>query len=205
MDPLDDSVAYVGSGSPLELRASDADVEDLRFSYANDDVEGIAERAEIRNYGGGRAVFLWTPIAADVGEHAFDFIVVDESGQADSETITITVRSGVGENTAPIFREPLGTGTTLDLTLHACLDLDIVVEDSDTPDLVITQEAPLIELATIDQDTGATARWHWCPSESQIMAQDRYALILGASDNENPMTVKNFLIVLRKPPKPDCP
>ena len=205
LDPIDDSVAYVGSEFRLELLASDEDVDALHFQYANDDLDDLASRAEVRNYGAGRAVFVWTPVAADVGDHPFDFSVNDEQGNTDRETIMITVRSGVGENNAPIFREPLGTGTTLDLSMRDCLDLDIVVEDTDSADVTITQETPLIEGAQLNQDTGASARWHWCPTPAQIMAQDRYGLILGASDGDNPMTVKNFLIVLRKQPKPDCP
>lgn len=204
IDPLEDQVAYVGSEFTLQMRASDMEGGDLSFSF-NSNVPSLGERAELRPYGdGSSAVFRWTPLATDVGMWAFDFTVTDGDHLV-TETVQIEVRSSVGQNGAPIFREPLGTGTTLDLSVKTCLDLSIVVEDADSGQVEITQEEPAIEGATLDQTGPFAADWHFCPTPEQISAQDRYMLVLGAKDEENPKTQKNFLIVLRRTPKPDCP
>ena len=78
----------------------------------------------------GAGVFRWTPIAADVGQHAFDFVVSD-GGNDTTVTITIDVKSAIGSATSPIFRQPLGTDTTIDLAKSQCVDLNIVIEDQD--------------------------------------------------------------------------
>ena len=43
----------------------------------------------------------------------------------------------------PVFREPLGSGTTLDLSQSNCIELDILVEDPDSPNVDISLEEPL--------------------------------------------------------------
>jgi hypothetical protein len=101
-----------------------------------------------------------------------------------------------------VFRQPLGSGTTLDLNTRQCLDLDIVVDDQDSPEVIISQDDPVIEGATLDATSGLAANWNWCPTRAQIDADDRYTLTLGADDGDNPKVVKNYLVVLR-PPDPD--
>lgn len=204
LDPISDQVAYVGSEFTLQLKASDADLDLLRFTFSSN-VPDLGDAAEINPYGdGSTAVFRWTPLASDQGTWSFDFSVTDGSSTR-TETISIEVRTSVGEDGAPIFRSPLGTGTTLDLSLKPCLDLPIIVEDQDSNQVTITQEEPLIEGATLEQTAPFTAEWNWCPTAEQIEAQDRYAMLLAAADEEDHKTTKNFLVVLRKPPKPDCP
>lgn len=203
LDPLENQVAYVGSEFTLELSASDGDLDELHFDF-RPDVPDIRQRAAIRPYGPSRAVFQWTPNAADVGVHFIDFTVTDGSF-TETETITIEVKASVGVNDAPIFREPLGTGATLDLSSKSCIELRIVVEDPDTPEVFIDHEPPRIEGAELIQETGFTARWKWCPTREQIATMDRWALTLSADDGDNPKTVKNFLVVLRKPPLANCP
>src|SRR6185312_14370385 len=139
--------------------------------------------------------FRWTPLAADLGEHAFDFKVSDGSNET-TVTININVKSAIGSQTAPIFRQPLGTGTTIDLSRANCVDLDVVVEDQDTPNVKIAQEEPTIEGADLKSVDGQSATWHWCPSRAQE-GEDRYTLTLSADDGDNPKTLKNYLVVLR--------
>ncbi len=62
----------------------------------------------------------------------------------------------------------------------------------------------MIDGALLNPGAGTTAAWTWCPSPEQIAAQDRYTLSLSASDGDNPKTIKNYLIVLRKPNR-ECP
>lgn len=206
LDPLSDQVAFVGQEFTLELRASDPDLDKVYFSFSSN-VPDLGARAEIRPYGdGSSAVFRWTPRAQDQGSWSFDFAVTDGHYKT-VETITIQVMTTVGESGAPIFREPLGTGTTLDLSVKSCITVPILVEDSDSNQVTITEEAPLIEGAELEQTGPFTGTWQWCPTAEQIAAQDRWALTLAADDDDelSPKTVKNYLIVLRKTPKPDCP
>ena len=201
LEPLNDTTARVDSEFTLELEATDPDSETLKFGF-NSTIESIGTRADLRQ-AGNKAVFRWTPIAADVGSHSFDFTVSD-GHNSDKETITIDVQPQAGTSNAPIFRKPLGTGTTLDLAQKKCIDVDIEVEDADSPGVTITQEDPVIDGATLDQDDGLNGSWSWCPSKAQIDEGDRYVLKLGADDGDNPATTKNFLVVLRKAQKQDC-
>lgn len=192
---LSDQVAQVGTEFKLDLNGTDPDGDRLSYDFRAADLEDVDSRAMITVSPSGAGVFRWTPVASDVGEHAFDFIVSD-GGNDTTVTITIDVRSAIGSATAPVFRQPLGTGTTIDLSKNMCVDLNVVVEDQDTAQVDITQEEPVIEGATLTQEDGQTATWHWCPTRAQE-GDSRYTLVLAADDGENPKTIKNYLVVLR--------
>ncbi len=200
---VQDQVVAVGEELVLVLPATDADGDDLTYSY-DTTVPEIDTRASISVRPDGAGVFRWRPQASDVGVWFFDFSVSDGSA-SDVLTLSIEVKSTIGQNGAPVFREPLGTGTTLDLAVRTCVDLSIVVEDQDSSSVTISQEAPIIDGATLTSTGGLTADWSWCPTAAQIAGDDRYTLVLGADDLLNPKTVKHYLVVLRKAPKPDCP
>jgi hypothetical protein len=200
---VDDQIAQVGVQFELELRATDPDGDPIDYSFRAD-VPDIGDRAQITRSPTGYGLFQWTPLASDVQEWYFDFTASDGSG-SDTVTVRIDVRSAVGDATAPVFRRPLGTGTTLDLSQSECLDLDIVVEDQDTAQVTIAQEEPAIEGAELDQSAGLSANWHWCPTRAQADAEDRYSLILSADDASNPKTMKNYLVVLRGKNPGNCP
>lgn len=200
---LEDRVVAVGSELVIELVGTDPDGDDLGYAFAAD-VPDIRDRATLARRPDGSGLFRWTPLAADVGPWFFDFTVSDGDG-SDTVTIQIDVRSAVGGNSAPVFRKPLGTGSTLDLSARNCLGLDIAVEDQDSASVVIAQDNPIIEGAVLTTTGGLTATWQWCPTTAQVDADDRYTLALSADDLTNPPTTKHYLVVLRKPPKPDCP
>lgn len=136
-------------------------------------------------------VFRWTPLADDIGAHAFDFTVSDGSNTT-TVSISIEVRSAVGE--VPIFREPLGAGRTANPT--SCMTVNIVVEDRDTAQVTIEEVAPVIAGAQVLVVDGTSGTWEWCPTPAQAAAQDRYTLVLSADDRDNPKTIKNYVIVL---------
>ena len=195
LDGLTDQVAQVGQELRIDLNGTDKTGSRLSYSFKAPDVTDLTGHAEITVSPDGSGVFRWTPLAADVGAHAFDFTV--SNGGADTTvTIMITVKSAIGAATAPVFREPLGTGTTIDLTHTACVDLDVVVEDQDTPMVKIAQEDPVIDGALITPSQGQSAHWHWCPTRDQ-QTETRYTLVLSADDGDNPKTIKDYLIVLR--------
>ncbi|HZO12197.1 MAG TPA: pre-peptidase C-terminal domain-containing protein [Polyangiaceae bacterium] len=202
LDPVGDQRAFVNTELTLTLTAWDPDGEPVTFSFAGD-IEGIESRASLTDATNARAVFRWTPLASDVGVHAFDFEVSD--GEA-SARATISIDVGIGDGgTAPIFIKPLGTGTTLDVRTQECLEVPILIEDQDTPGVQLGQEEPVIEGATVTQESELSGTWGFCPTQAQIDAADRYTLTLSADDGDNEKTLKPYLIVLRSESKPDCP
>ncbi|MBS1118115.1 MAG: leucine aminopeptidase-related protein [Deltaproteobacteria bacterium] len=200
---LTDTVAQVGTELKIDLNGTDPDGDQLIYGFRAADLPEVSDLAQVTVSPSGAGVFRWTPLASDVGEHSFDFTVSDGSNTT-TDTITIDVKSAIGNATAPLFRQPLGTGTTIDLAKRKCVDLAIVVEDQDNAQTTITQEEPVIDGATLSQNDGLMASWQWCPSKEQE-AESRYTLVLAADDGENPKTIKNYLVVLRGGSEPNCP
>jgi hypothetical protein len=185
-----DPVAVVGTELVLDLDGTDADGDRLsyRFEALDLDLDG---RASIALTPSGAGVFRWTPLAGDLGEHAIDFIVSD----GDLETTVTVMITVVDPITAPVFRAPLGSGTTLDLDIASCLDVDVVVEDPDSAQVTLSR-LDAIGGATLDQRDGLSATWSWCPTVEQ-RAITRHTIVLAADDGEHPPTIKNYIIVLR--------
>lgn len=203
LSPVEDQVVAVNQELILVLAATDEDGDELDYDYSTDvpDIDGRATIAPL-SVGGGE--FHWTPLAADVGIWEFEFSASDGQN-SDSVTARIDVRNAIGENSAPRFLHPQGQGTQLDLTDDDCAEIDIEIIDSDSTDVNIEQVEPVIEGAELEQTSGLTAIWRWCPTEAQIEADDRYTAVFGADDGDNPLTSHPYLIVLRRPQKPDCP
>ncbi|MEO8699156.1 MAG: lamin tail domain-containing protein [Kofleriaceae bacterium] len=189
---LADQVATVGQQLTLTIDGTDADGDQLTYGvHADISLQGNAMLTQSPS---GAGVFLWTPLASDLGVHAFDFTASDGSSTT-TVSISIDVRSTSGA--LPIFREPLGAGSVVNVAQQPCVMLNIVVEDQDTVDVTIGQEAPEITGATLTQTDGTTATWEWCPTPAQVSEQDRYTLVLSADDGENPKTIKNYVLALR--------
>jgi Lamin Tail Domain/Bacterial Ig domain len=188
---LADQVATVGQQLMVTIDGTDADGDQLTYGVKAD--LSLQGNATITQSPSGAGVFLWTPLAGDLGVHAFDFTASDGSNTT-TASISIDVRSTAGA--LPIFREPLGAGTVVNVAQQPCVTVNVVVEDQDTVDVTIAQEAPAIEGATLTQTEGTTAMWEWCPTPGQI-AQDRHTLVLSADDGEHPKTIKNYVLALR--------
>jgi len=203
IDPVADQVAQVGAELRIQINATDPNGDRIDYGFASE-IPDLDSRATIARGPAGDGVFRWTPLASDIGVWYVDFSASDGSNTT-TTTVRIDVRSAVGAASAPVFVQPLGTGTTLDVTAHQCLDLDVVVADQDSPSVTIAQEEPVIDGATLQPNGGLASVWHWCPTAEQIAADDRYTLTLSADDGDNPKTTKNYLVVLRRPTRPDCP
>ncbi|MEZ4373255.1 MAG: pre-peptidase C-terminal domain-containing protein [Polyangiaceae bacterium] len=197
-----DQTVSVNQPLSFSVLGSDPDGDSLAFSFASDS-DGVMSHASLTPAGSDAAIFNWTPLATDVGIHIVDFTVSDGKAK-DTRAVTIEVRSSIGTG-APVFRKPLGTGTTLDLSQKKCVDVAIEVEDPDSPGVTIAQVEPVIEGAELLQDSGLTATWTFCPTAAQIQAEDIYTLRLSADDGDNPAVTKNFVVVLRKAQKAGCP
>jgi Bacterial pre-peptidase C-terminal domain/Bacterial Ig domain len=200
---LTDQVAQVGTELQVDLNGTDPDGDQLAYGFRAADLPDVDDQAMVTVSPSGVGVFRWTPLAADVGEHSFDFTASDGSNTT-TVTVTIDVKSAIGSATSPVFRQPLGSGTTIDLSKKKCVDLSVVVEDQNTAQITIGQEDPKIDGAELSQDDGLSATWHWCPTKEQE-AESRYTLVLSADDGENPKTLKNYLVVLRGNTGTNCP
>ncbi|HEY5935584.1 MAG TPA: lamin tail domain-containing protein, partial [Kofleriaceae bacterium] len=187
---VDDQIAAVGIELVVDLEGTDPDGDALSYGV-DGDIELVG--ATITRSPRGVGVFRWTPIATDVGEHVFDFTASDGSNTT-TVSVNVDVRSAIGA--VPIFREPLGAGTVLDLIVSPCVTLAIVIEDQDTPQVTLAQEEPVIEGGMLFQSDGTTGTWEWCPTPAQAAAE-RHTLVLSADDGENPKTIKNYILVVR--------
>lgn len=201
-DIADEEVA-VGDELTIEIRATDPDGDALEYGFTTD-VPHLDSRATITQTPAATGMFRWRPIAADVGLWYFDFTASDGE-HTTTLTVAIDVQIAVGAATLPVFRRPLGPGTTLDLSLNSCLDLDILVEDQDSTAVTLDQAEPAIDGAVLEQTDDFAATWQWCPSREQIDAEERYTLTLSADDGDNPPVLKNYLVVLRQPAQQGCP
>ena len=188
---LDDQIAVVGQQFTLELSGVDPDGDSLSFSVHAD--IALDAGATVTKLPSGTGLFRWTPLAADVGAHVFDFTVSDGSNDT-TVSIAIDVRATSGGT--PVFREPLGAGRVINLANDPCITVDIVVEDQDTAELAIGERDPKISGAVFTQLDGTSASWMWCPTPDQVAASDRYTLVLSADDADSPTTIKNYVIVL---------
>ncbi len=200
---LEDQVVAVGGELTIVLAATDASGSKIAYDFSKEG-PNINNRAELTVRPDGAGVFKWRPLAEDVGTWAFDF-TASAGPLSDTVTIQVDVRSVLGANSSPLFRTPLGSGTMLNLGNDNCVELDVLIDDADSSDVDIRQAEPTIEGARLERDGNNRAFWHWCPTEAQISADDRYHLRLEADDGSNPRSIKDYTIVLRKNFDPSCP
>ncbi len=201
--------AYVGMEFSVQIVATDADTSNLTFTFEAPDIlnlEGRTHPPQLVAAGPQAAYFLFTPIASDVGTHNVDIIVSDGSSE-DRVVLNITVNASTGTNPYPVFIEPLGSGTTLDLTKDVCIDVEILVEDTDSSSVDIFLEDPIHDGYALNQDSPQDfeAIFSWCPTAKQISETDRYTLNLVADDREGHQTRKRYVIILRRDLETDCP
>jgi len=185
---LSDQTATVGSELVIQIDATDANGDRITYGvHADISLQGTGMLTTAPS---GMGVFRWTPLAEQTGLHSFDFTASDGSN---TTTVTIQVNVVAAVGSAPVFRQPLGTGTVLS---GPCADLGIVIEDQDSATVTIAQEAPVIDGATLTIADGLDATWHWCPTPLQLSASNRYTLELSADDGDNPKTIKDYVLVI---------
>gem|GEM_PF-6898305 len=198
---MSDLTGHVGSRLDVELLAYDADASSLEFNYRIPGKD-ISSRATLAEYG-SRAIFSWTPIADDVGQHQVDFAVSDGTW-IDVESVIVTIRANTSDDNAPRFVRPLGEGATLDLSQDSCITVDIEVVDPDSP-VVDIYQSPKIPLSSIEEaGNSLSAFFHWCPSPEQKLEKSK-TLTLIADDHDNPPVYKTFTILLREELLTSCP
>ena len=187
----------VGVQLAFEVVGADADGDVLSWEVSSETLDEITTRsapAVLSPTTDQSAWFRWTPLATDLGTHELLITARDGRGEA-TVPVTVTVSSGVA---VPVFREPLGSGTTLDLRQTDCVSLDVVVEDGDGSDVSLTLEEPVTENMKLDQDRAMAGSFRFCPSEKQIEGADRYPVTFVAEDRDANVATKKYSIVLRK-------
>jgi len=199
-------VAVVGQELRVTLSASDPDGGSLDFSFRST-IPGIEAHARVTRTPDGQGLFTYTPVAGHEGDHIFDFVVSD--GEFDTTVpITIEVRGASGIESAPVFREPkAGLIIEAGTPCSNIPSLSVIVEDLDTVEIELTQEAPVLAGAELNVDSGSFGKeavWKWCPrpEDEQVF---QHQLRLAADDGENPPTIKEVPIVIRPGSGANCP
>lgn len=203
LQPIGDQIIEVGAEMTLEIVAGDADGDDLTFSVSSDSISDLTSRTHppaFVPFGQTSAYFRWTPLALDVGTHTLTITVSDGKDSA-SQSFEVTVSAG---NAVPVFRQPLGSGTTLDLSTSSCIELDILVEDPDSPNVDISLEEPIEDGYEFVQDGAVAGTFSWCPTAKQVESAERYTLNLKADDRGGHIGRKKYVVVLRREME-NCP
>jgi hypothetical protein len=204
-DKLSNPTAFVGSELRVDLVLKTADPHSpLRYTFeANVPAlcrDGRCRAGFERNDKG--ATFRWVPRVEDVGTWDFRFHVTDGTSEY-AQAVRIEVRSSIGYEGLPRFVQPLGTGTTLDLSRDDCFAFDIVIDDPDSRGVQIREVPPFIEGAELEVHDEFSATWRWCPGPDRMRAGAHRRLVLAADDGTSEAD-KEFLLVMRRPAKPEC-
>lgn len=204
--PVASQAVVIGETLTFTVFASDSDGDELTYTFAAPGVPDVQASATfLASTDGSGGVFSYMPAAGHVGTHIFDFIVSDGSHDVSVST-TVAVTGGAGSGSAPLFVRPLSQGTVLDLVESDCARFDVAVEDPDSDSISLTQAAPTIAGSVLETDPGGfTGAWEWCPSREQKDVADQWSLTLSADDGDNEPTLKEFVVILRKPSGEGCP
>jgi len=198
--PIDRQTVAVNDTLSLELAVSNPSGSALTFDFDAPDLPGLEGVTQISGTPAG-GLFEWTPLASHVGDHELTFIVRSEAGE-DRESAIIRVVAST--SAAPVFLSP-GAGGTYDLGEDPCVNFDIEVRDDDSlnVDISMTDAAP--PGATVSALGGKQAEFEWCPASDQIDSAERWTVVFEADDGEHVPTLHSYVIVLRTPPKENCP
>lgn len=179
----------------IPLLADTGSSDALQWQWQSSDRPELATRLSrptLSAYSGGRALWRFTPLASDVGPLSVEFSA--QSGElSGSLGLRFVIEPG---GDPPLFREPVGEGTTLDLRAMACVAVSVVVESSSAPqvELSLVSPPPNAEIVQTDELGGKLV---FCPSMSQAAAETIYPLLLQAVSGPH-VVHKSYVIVLRR-------
>lgn len=161
-------------------------------SLSNPELATRLHRPTLSAYSGGRALWRFTPLATDVGPLRIEFSAT-RGPLSGSLTLELAIDPG-GE--PPVFREPVGEGTTLDLRAMPCAAISVVVESDSSPQVMLSLVDPPAN-AEIAQTDDLAGKLLFCPSASQAMAETIYPLLIQAEAGSS-VVRKSYVIVLRR-------
>lgn len=182
---------------PLLATRGDVPVDDDALAWAwqplsRPELERRLRRPTLTAYTHGRAVWRWTPLAEDAGAQRVAFTVTLDTARGGGE-LALRVEPG---GAPPVFREPVGEGTTLDLRTSSCAEVAVVVESTAEPSAVLRLLDPPAG-AHVTQSSALTGTLSFCPTPAQIGADTVYPLTLQA-ESGGQVVRKSYVIVLRR-------
>jgi hypothetical protein len=179
-------LVHVESQDPRVALSYDSDIGDLKTRRL---------KPSLTPYAGGDALFRWTPLADDRGEHVIRFTAALDGTLANT-LMPVTVVAGQEPIT---FRQPIGDGTTLDLARASCVDVPILIEDSTVTEVMLEAGDPFAEGGVISQDGPLSGKLSFCPSMAQASSGSIFAFTLVAADKRGQRAEKRYLVVLEGP------
>lgn len=177
---------------PLSVPTGDAAVTWAYRSVRNPDLAMRLRRPALTAYTRGRAIWRWTPLSEDAGPQQMVLSARTQMAEGSVE-LRLVVETGID---APVFREPVGEGTTLDLRHATCAAVTVVVESTAAPRVELgLVDVPMGAMLTQTSDLGGELRF--CPSPQQILDDDIYPLTLQAVAFDWVIR-KTYVLVLRR-------
>lgn len=179
----------VEMGVPLHAYAGGQQVEWSWRSLTNPELTSRRRRPTLTVYTGGTAVWRWNPIAEDFGQQEIEF-TARAGPTSGTETITFDIAEG---GDPPVFREPIGEGTTIEP--GKCAQVKVIIESTIALLADLTLRDPPAN-ATINRSGDLTFDLSFCPTAAQILEERVYPLLLVA--NADPFVItKAYVIVVR--------
>jgi len=221
--PIAELTWSTNSSRSVELIGTDPDGDALTFSFELSpppptQTEGLTGAPSIVSLSAQRSLFQWSPGVGDVGQYSLTIKARDPEGASAEESVTLNVISaGIagGVSGAQLtFMEPAGSGVSVERspTGANCLsDLLIQVRAEAIPDdeVMIELKEPSPAGATLSPSgtPGKEKRLSWCPSASQLDAQERFTFSLYAYQvgAEEAGVSKRFLVRFSRANRDDCP
>jgi hypothetical protein len=196
LDPIAPQTAVVGVELGVTLRASGDHVD---FAFDSDlDLHERRVVPTLTPYAHGEAMFRWTPLGSDLGDHSFDFTATVDGVRA-SERVPIRVVAGAD----PIsFRSPVGEGTTLDLLRTPCAIIPLLVDDTSATEVELAAADTLPAGATLDRDGPLSGQLRFCPPKTLAAQQTIFPFRIVATDDGGARTEKRYTVVLGIQPPP---
>ena len=205
LEPVSAQTATVGVELSIMLRAASGGRVD--FTYSSDlDLATRSLKPTLTPFANGEALFSWTPLASDVGQHQLRF-----SAAVNGVVSTLSVPVSVISGDDPIsFREPVGEGTTLDPSRASCASVSVLVDDTSATRVTLAPGATWPDGATLTGDGPLSGSVRFCPTAAQLAATSIFPLTLTASDGGGAHAEKRYVIVIgtlppkvTPPPPPD--
>jgi hypothetical protein len=200
LDPVAPQTAVVGVELAIMLRAGSTS--HVEFAFSTDlEMDGRRVKPTLTTYANGEAMFRWTPLASDVGDHKFRFSATIDGVPA-STIVDITVVSGADPIT---FRSPVGEGTTLDIARTPCAVVPILVEDTTATEVDLAPGEAWVQGAMLERDGPLSGHLRFCPTPAQAQSTTIFPFSIVASDSGGAKNEKRYTVVLGKLPPPVDP
>jgi hypothetical protein len=206
--PLQEISVMANEAINLQIFGSDGNGDSLAFSFnlnppPQTQTQGLTSIPRIQSLSATQALFQWVPGIADVGLYELTIIVSDGQSQV-QESIRLEVKSPTLTQSTALFSFalPQGTGKSFDLTSENCLSFDVEIKADSIADsdLKIQLSADLenARLSPPSAIAGKKKSFEFCPSQTQLEAQQRYLIEFEAYQFSNPSQkiTKRYLLRL---------